>query len=104
MDTNDIHEDDNLEEVEINTELCKLKQLNPEEGNDNEYHKEWRKRTFEKELNNINDMSNIHDNDVKNKSECNLLHDILNTSKRTKNKSCYSPILHGCMNTRRGRG
>ena len=33
-----------------------------------------------------------------------MLHDILNTSKQTKNSnSHYSPILHECMNTCRGK-
>ena len=50
-------------------------------------------------------MNNIHDNDVNNKDEFNLLHDILNTFKRTKNTNYrYSPILNGCTNTRRDRG
>ena len=34
--------------------------------------------------------------------ECNLLHDIISAPKRAKNtNSHYSPILHGCMNTRK---
>ena len=49
-------------------------------------------------------MTRIQNNEVKNISECNLLHDIINPSKRTKNlNSHYSPILHGCMNTRKGK-
>ena len=49
-------------------------------------------------------MIYIHDNEVNNISECNLLHDIINPPKRDKNlNSHYSPILHGCMNTRKGR-
>ena len=48
-------------------------------------------------------MIYIHDNKVKNIAECNLLHDIINNPKRAKNiNSHYSPILHGCMNTRKG--
>ena len=44
----------------------------------------------------------IHENEVNKISECNLLHDILNPSKHKKNtNSHYSPIVHGCMNTRR---
>ena len=35
VDTNYIHKDYNLEEVEIDTYIYKLKQLNPEEENDN---------------------------------------------------------------------
>ena len=49
-------------------------------------------------------MTRVHNNEVKNIAECNLLHDIINPPKRTKNiNSRYSPILHGCMNTRRGK-
>ena len=47
-------------------------------------------------------MNIIHDNNVNNVNELNLLHDILNPSKRTKNiNSHYCPILDVCMNTRR---
>ena len=50
-------------------------------------------------------MRNIHDNDVNNLNEYNLLNNILNPYKRTKNTSSRcSPILHGFMNTRRGLG
>ena len=43
----------------------------------------------------------IHDNEVNNISECNLLHDLINPLKHTKNLNChYSPTLHGCMNTK----
>ena len=49
-------------------------------------------------------MNFIHDTEVNKIAGFNLLHDILNTYKRTKNINChYSPILHGCMNTRNGR-
>ena len=45
-------------------------------------------------------MTHIHDKEVNKISECNLLHDIINTPKLTKIcKSRYSPIIHGCMNT-----
>ena len=61
----------------------------------------WRKRAFENELKNIYDMkilkstNRIHDNKLNKIYECNLLHDILNPSKRTKNINFhYSPILH----------
>ena len=48
-------------------------------------------------------MNLIHDNKENNISEFNLLHNILNLSKLTKNiNSSYYPILHGFMNTRRG--
>ena len=47
-------------------------------------------------------MTRIHDNEVNNISECNLLHDILNPNKSNKNINIhYSPILHGCINTRK---
>ena len=49
-------------------------------------------------------MIHIHEKEVNKIAEYNLLHDIINTHKHTKNlKSHYSPILHGCMNTRFGR-
>ena len=47
-------------------------------------------------------MEIIHENDINDISECSLIYDILNISK-CKEKSHYSPILHGCMNARRGR-
>ena len=50
------------------------------------------------------DMNHIHDNEVNNIYECNLLHAILNTSRSTKNISIYDyTFLHGCMNTCTGR-
>ena len=71
---------------------------------------EWRKRDFEYELKNTygienpNDMTRIHDDEENKIAEWNLLHDIMNTSKRTKNlNSHYFPILHGCMDNRRGK-
>ena len=49
-------------------------------------------------------MMRINNNEVKNIAECNLLYDIINPPKRAKKlNSRYSPILHGCMNTRKGR-
>ena len=67
---------------------------------------ESRKRAFECELKNTygvenqNDMTRIHDNEVNKIAECNLLHDIISPHKRTKNlNSRYSLIIHGCMNT-----
>ena len=49
-------------------------------------------------------MNRIHENKVNNIDECNLLHDTLKTSKRTKNiNSHYSPILHVFMNTCKGK-
>ena len=55
-------------------------------------------------IENWNKMIYIHDNEVNIIAECNLLCDIINPPKRVKNmNSHYSPILHGCMNTRKGR-
>ena len=52
----------------------------------------------------INMRDCVHDNNVNNIYEYNLLHDILNPSKFARNiKSHYSPILHGCTNTFRGK-
>ena len=49
-------------------------------------------------------MTCIYDTEVDNIAECNLLHDIFNPPKHTKKiKIHYSPILHGCMNTRKGK-
>ena len=49
-------------------------------------------------------MTRILDKEVNNIAEWNLLHDIFKPPKRSKNlNSYYSPILHGCMNTRKGK-
>ena len=49
-------------------------------------------------------MALIHDKKVNKIAECNLIHDIINPPKRAKNLNInYSPILHGCINTRKGR-
>ena len=49
-------------------------------------------------------MVHIHDKEVNNISECNLIHDRINPPKRARIlNSHYPPILHGCMNTREGR-
>ena len=46
----------------------------------------------------------IHNNRLNNIAKYNLLLDILNPSKLTKNiNSHYYPILDGCMNTHRGK-
>ena len=61
---------------------------------------EWRKRVIE----NRDKLIHIHDNEVKNIAECNLLHDIISPPKCAKNiNSHYSPIIHRFMNTRKGR-
>ena len=47
-------------------------------------------------------MTCIHGNKVNKISECNLIYDVLNPSKHTKNLNRhYYPILRGCMNTRK---
>ena len=47
-------------------------------------------------------MTCIQNNEVNNISECNLLHDTINPPKRAKIlNNHYSPILYGCLNTRR---
>ena len=67
---------------------------------------EWRKHAFEYEIlyviENRNKMIYIHDKKVNTIAECNLIHDIINPLKRTKQlNSHYSPILHWRMNTRK---
>ena len=55
-------------------------------------------------IENIYDMNHMHDNKVNKRSECSLLHDMINTSRQTKNINInYSPIINGFMNTRRQR-
>ena len=52
----------------------------------------------------LNGMNHIHDNEVNKIAEWNLLQDIINTSRRTKNiNRHYYPILHGCINTQKGK-
>ena len=49
-------------------------------------------------------MTRIHDDKVNNISKCNLLYDILNPPKCTKKlNNHYYPIIHECMNTRKGK-
>ena len=49
-------------------------------------------------------MTCIHNDEVNKISECNLLHNIINPPKRTNFfNRYYSPILHGCMNTKHGK-
>ena len=46
----------------------------------------------------------MHDNKLNKISDFNLLQDIINPPKCTKTlNSHYSPILHGCVNTREGK-
>ena len=65
---------------------------------------------FEIELKNVYDIKNHngitckHKKKVNNIAECNVLYGMINPSKRTKLlNSHYSPILIGCMNTRKGK-
>ena len=49
-------------------------------------------------------MMLIHNNGVNNIAECNLLHNTINPPKCAKILNIhYSPILPGCMNTRKGK-
>ena len=71
---------------------------------------EWRKCAFKYEqkssygIEKQNDMIHIHDKEVNNIAEWNLIQDIINPPKRAKILNIhYYPILHGWMNTRNGR-
>ena len=86
-------------------DLYKVDQMSLEETKENF---DWRKCAFEDEkknsyaIKNRHDMICIHNNVVKNISECNFFRYINNRPKRTKNlNSRCSPILHECMNTRK---
>ena len=49
-------------------------------------------------------MNHIHNGNVDNIAQCNILHDILSPSEGIKYMNTqYSPIIHGKMNTRWGR-
>ena len=49
-------------------------------------------------------MTRIHNNEVNNIAERNLLHDTINPLKRAKALNIhYSPIIHGWVNTRKGK-
>ena len=58
-----------------------------------------------REQRSLYDIYYIHDNNkVNDIAECNLIHDILKFSKRVKRtNSQYSPIIHGCINTPKGK-
>ena len=69
---------------------------------------DWCKCAFEYEnknsygIENRNYMTRIHNNEVNNIDECNLMHDIINPPKRAKKINIrYATILHGCMNNRK---
>ena len=52
----------------------------------------------------MNSINCIHDNEVNNIAELNLLNYIIDRSKLTKNiNSHYSPVRYGYINTRRGK-
>ena len=64
----------------------------------------WKKNRNIYDIKNRNCITCMHENEVNKIAECNLLHDIINPSKF--NKKCnshYSPVLHGCINTREGK-
>ena len=49
-------------------------------------------------------MIHIHDKEINKIASCHLLHDIINPPRRVKFlNSHYYPIIHVCMNTRKGR-
>ena len=49
-------------------------------------------------------MTRINEKEVNKIAGCNLLHDMINTTKIAKILNIhYSPIIHGCINTRHGR-
>ena len=54
-------------------------------------------------IENQDKLIHIHDNEVNNITECNLLHYITKSTKRAKNINRHnSHIIHGCINTRKG--
>ena len=79
VDSNEYHEGDNLEDVVDYRDMYDLENLNLEE-NVIEYHKECHKCKFRREINNISDMNDIHDDEVNNIAEYNLVNDVLNNS------------------------
>ena len=55
-------------------------------------------------MKNIYNIKNIHDHEINNIAEYNLIHDMLNYSKRIKNNnSHYYHILNVCMDICRGK-
>ena len=98
------------ENIESDFDENKIYQIENISIEDTKMKIEWRKCAFECKLKNTygienrNAMTRMHDNEVNKISEWNLLHDIINPPKHTKFlKRHYYPILHGCMNTRKGR-
>ena len=77
---------------------------------ENKYKTEWCKHEFENGLKNKNEieiqngMTCINENKVNKLAQCNLLHDMVSTSKLTKSlNSHYSHILQGYMNTQKNK-
>ena len=98
------------ENIESNFDENELYQIDNMSLEDKKEKLERCKRSFEWKLENTyrienqNDMTRINDDKVNKIAEWNLLHDIINPPKCTKNLNThYSPILNGCMNTRHGR-
>ena len=61
-------------------------------------------RNIRKRVEKRNYMIHIHYKEVNNTAKRNLLHDIINPPKLSKSmNNHYYPILHVCMNTRKGR-
>ena len=82
--------------------MYELEKMSLDERNDVSVHLKVNTKIYKK-INRPNDMNCIHDNKVNKKAECNLLHDIPNSSKHTKYiNNYYSNILHGFMNTQKG--
>ena len=93
---------ENIDDEVYENDLYKIEKMSLDE-------KLWHKSVFEFEIRNIydkirpNGMTCIHENEVK-KTECNLIQDLLNPYKRNNIlNSHHYRILHGCMNTRKGR-
>ena len=89
---------ENIDDEVDEDDLYNIEKMRPDE-------KLWRKRAFEIKLKNTYDikipnvMTRIHGEKVNKITECNLIHDIINPSKRTKISNIHKyPILHGCMN------
>ena len=77
-------EDDDHENIYSEVEENDLYEIDNTSLDEKKEKKEWRKRVFESEFENMYDIENqnginrIHDNEVNKIAECNLLHDIIN--------------------------
>ena len=84
-DLNNYSKNDNPDKGEDDQDLYNLSNLNIEKKlYRQEYPKQWCKSAFGQELKDIYDANNIHDKDINNIAEWNLLQNILNTSKHIK--------------------